>query len=194
MPLAFNSLSHGEIAFGFFNAETDLLILDRYFVFASDFCAEIAEIAGQAADRPIRREWSVYALKNEDIGNLTAAIHRIDLRGFIGDVYSLFPFPADTHEFAQNPESDKTRGVVTETIERYCRPSTITFAVDAAGSTVEIGDYMFSREEFHELLKCVWIGGYPNWKHGIRPDYVTGMMESIAASHHPLFKGMTSFI
>ena len=29
MPLAFESLSHGTIAFGFFNIESDLLLLDR---------------------------------------------------------------------------------------------------------------------------------------------------------------------
>ena len=34
MPLAFESLSHGTIAFGFFNIESDMLILDRYFLFA----------------------------------------------------------------------------------------------------------------------------------------------------------------
>jgi hypothetical protein len=34
MPLAFESLSHGIIAFGFFNIESDMLILDRYFLFA----------------------------------------------------------------------------------------------------------------------------------------------------------------
>jgi hypothetical protein len=34
MPLAFESLSHGTIAFGFFNIESDMLLLDRYFLFA----------------------------------------------------------------------------------------------------------------------------------------------------------------
>ncbi|MGD2186296.1 MAG: hypothetical protein PVI71_09215 [Desulfobacterales bacterium] len=31
MPLAFESLSHGSIAFGFFNIETDMLLLENYF-------------------------------------------------------------------------------------------------------------------------------------------------------------------
>ena len=43
MPLAFDSLSHGKIAFGFFNIETDLLLLNRYFFFASDFCRCLVE-------------------------------------------------------------------------------------------------------------------------------------------------------
>jgi hypothetical protein len=37
MPLAFESLSHGAIAFGFFNIETDFLLLERYFFFADSF-------------------------------------------------------------------------------------------------------------------------------------------------------------
>lgn len=38
MPLAFESLSHGTIAFGFFNIESDMLLCDRYFLFADEFC------------------------------------------------------------------------------------------------------------------------------------------------------------
>jgi len=38
MPLTFESLSHGTIAFGFFNIESDMLLCDRYFLFADDLC------------------------------------------------------------------------------------------------------------------------------------------------------------
>jgi hypothetical protein len=38
MPLDFESLSHGTVAFGFFNIESDLLLLERSFFFASEFC------------------------------------------------------------------------------------------------------------------------------------------------------------
>jgi len=37
MPLAFESLSHGTIAFGFFNIASDMLLLEHYFLFATDF-------------------------------------------------------------------------------------------------------------------------------------------------------------
>ena len=33
MPLTFDSLSHGKVAFGFFNIESDMLLLDHYFFF-----------------------------------------------------------------------------------------------------------------------------------------------------------------
>jgi len=39
MPLAFDSSSHGKIAFGFFNIETDMLLLENYFIFATQFCS-----------------------------------------------------------------------------------------------------------------------------------------------------------
>jgi hypothetical protein len=32
MPLAFDTLSHGKIAFGFFNIESDMLLLEQYFL------------------------------------------------------------------------------------------------------------------------------------------------------------------
>jgi hypothetical protein len=31
MPLAFESLNHGTIAFGFFNIDSDMLLLEKYF-------------------------------------------------------------------------------------------------------------------------------------------------------------------
>jgi hypothetical protein len=194
MPLAFNSISHGEIAFGFFNIETDLLLLDTYFIFASDFCNHVAAMAEGRPGSDLRMEWEVYRLKEEQIGSLAGAIHGVDLRGFIGDVYRLFPFPRDMEAFAQNPEGAGTQSIVRKLIERYEKASLVPVVVDATGSTVEIGDYLFSREEFHDLLRYVWGGGYPNWKAGIRPDYLVGMKEKVGASGHPLFDGFWSSI
>lgn len=45
MPLSFPTRDRGPIAFGFFNIETDLLLLEQYFFFACDFCAAIPRIA-----------------------------------------------------------------------------------------------------------------------------------------------------
>jgi hypothetical protein len=44
MPLLFKSVSHGDLAFGFFNIETDMLLLNGYFFFASDFCRHVATL------------------------------------------------------------------------------------------------------------------------------------------------------
>ncbi len=194
MPLAFNSLSHGEIAFGFFNIETDLLLLDTYFIFASDFCQHICLIGDSPFEEPVQMEWEAYILDHGQIGNLAGAIHGIELRGFIGDVYRRFPFPDKAADFKQNPEGFRTRGIVKPIIERYQQSSRVVVVPDAQGATIEIGDYMFSREQFHNLLMYVWLGGYPRWKAGTRPDYVLAMKERIAASHHPLFEGMSPFI
>jgi hypothetical protein len=38
MPISFPSKSHGQIPIGFFNIETDMLLMDRYFFFSTDFC------------------------------------------------------------------------------------------------------------------------------------------------------------
>lgn len=56
MPLEFESLSHGRIAFGFFNIETDMILLNQYFLFAEDFCHSIGwEVfpAGRMISGPI---------------------------------------------------------------------------------------------------------------------------------------------
>ncbi len=45
MPLSFRSESHGDIAFGFFNIESDMLLLENFFFFADVFCKKMIEIS-----------------------------------------------------------------------------------------------------------------------------------------------------
>ena len=120
MPLAFDSLSHGRIAFGFFNIETDMILLEHYFLFAGDFCGHISKSAQAPSNEIYESAWDIYLIeKNADVGNLMGAIHGIDLSGFIGEVYKLFPFPAERENFKQNPEGFKTRPLVEKVIQRY---------------------------------------------------------------------------
>jgi hypothetical protein len=191
MPLAFPSLSHGEIAFGFFNIESDLLLLNNYFLFAGDFCADLSEMASQEPDQQLEMDWDLYILDRKDIGNLGGAINGVDSRGFIGETYRLFPFPQEPHLFRQNPEGYKTREIIETIIKKYAKLSRIAVAADKSGQTIAIGEYRFSRDVFHELLHYVWVGGYPLWKDGVRPDYVREMKTNIMQSVQPLFRGMT---
>lgn len=193
MPLAFQSLSHGEIAFGFFNIESDMVLLNNYFLFAGDFCKYVAELTTRTQDEQLQMDWDLYVLDRKDIGNLMGAINRVDLRGFIGETYRLFPFPREPHLFRQNPEGYRTREIIEAIIEKYVKLSRIAVIVDQSGHTIKIGEYVFTREVFHELLQYVWVGGYPRWKDGARPDYVLEMKTNILHSTHPLFRGMTTF-
>jgi len=190
MPLVFSSLSHGDVAFGFFNIETDMLLLNNYFFFATDFAGYVAEIAEHGSGRPYNGQWHVYVLEDREIGNLMGAIHAIQFRGFIGEVYKTFPFPEEREAFRQNPDSCKTRGTIEEIISRYRQPTTVQVTVDESGDTIDIGDYLFSREGFHALLRYVCVGGYPRWKNDIPPVYVQKMKEQAQNSPHPLFSGL----
>jgi hypothetical protein len=193
MPLSFPSLSHGEIAFGFFNIESDMVLLNNYFLFAGDFCKHLSELAFQAPEKQLQMDWDLYILDRQDIGNLMGAINGTDLRGFIGETYQLFPFPGAPHLFRQNPEGYKTREIIKTLMEKYAKPSRIAVIVDKSGHTVTIGEYEFSRDVFHKLVQYVWVGGYPLWKDGARPDYVLEMKTNISRSTHPLLTGMTVF-
>ncbi len=44
MPLAFASRSHGSVAFGFFNIEIDMLLLEDLFFFADRFCRAVVDL------------------------------------------------------------------------------------------------------------------------------------------------------
>jgi len=103
MPLSFESVSHGALAFGFFNIETDMLVLNDYFFFASDFCRHVTDLARQQSDQPYRSAWSVHVMPHEAIGNLHGAIAGTDLSGFIGEAYRLLSLSKRGCSFQAKP-------------------------------------------------------------------------------------------
>jgi hypothetical protein len=180
MPLTFDSLSHGTIAFGFFNIESDMLLCDRYFLFADDFCRYVGDMAGSAGGSIYRASGTVQLIEAaEEIGDLMGAIHGVRFTGFIGELYRRFPFPRLPEEFKQNPEGAQTQSLVTEIISRYGKAQEIVVAADQKTMQVELGVYRFSHIQFQELLKYVWRGGYPRWKNEVRPAYVSNMKKQI---------------
>ena len=191
MPLAFESLSHGTIAFGFFNIESDMLLLDRYFMFAEDFCRYTEKIAKNSGGQPYNACWPIQFIEAlEDIGDLMGAIHGVRFTGFIGEVYRRFPFPRQNEDFKQNPEGFQTRSLVSGIIEKYAQPREIPVTISSENSEIEIGVYRFNRVQFQELIKYVWRGGYPRWKDEIRPGYVTGMRNNIMQNRSGIFGGI----
>jgi len=192
MPLEFDTLNHGKIAFGFFNIETDMILLEHYFFFAQEFCGHISESARVPSNETYESSFDLYLIENHtDRGNLMGAIHGVDLRGFIGEVYKLFPFPAESKKFKQNPEGFKTRIRVEKLIQEYGQKATIQFLIPATGNQIDIGDYLFNRTPFQGLIKYVWMGGFPRWKDGIGPDYVLEMKQAIEQSKRPVFNGLS---
>jgi len=175
MPLAFQSTSHGTIAFGFFNIEIDMLLLDRLFFLAGDFCAAViglardgaAEIQGWRIEDPSR------------IGNLHGAIAGDDLSGFIGVGYERFPFPADPAGFKQSPEGSANNAWAAELIAGFGSAETIALRWDRQAGQVCIAELVFAEPGFGELVGYVDRGGYPRWRDGQRPAHVRAMMQSL---------------
>jgi hypothetical protein len=191
MPLAFESLSHGTIAFGFFNIESDMLLLDRYFMFAEDFCGYTEKIAKNSDGQPYNACWPIQFIgAMEDIGDLMGAIHGVRFTGFIGELYRRFPFPRQDEDFKQKPEGFETQSLVSEIITKYAQPREISVAISPECGEVEIGVYRFNRVQFQELIKYVWRGGYPRWKDEIRPGYVTKMRNNILQNRTGIFEGI----
>ena len=191
MPLAFETLSHGTIAFGFFNIESDMLLCDRYFLFADDFCTYVEDMAENAGEQFYRASWKVQVIDEaEDIGDLMGAIHGVRFTGFIGELYRRFPFPQQPQEFKQNPEGAQTRSLVTEIISKYAQTQEVQVTVDNEKMETEIGIYRFTRNQLQELLKYVWRGGYPRWKNEIRPAYVSEMKNKVMLNRTGVFNNI----
>jgi len=190
MPLEFESISHGKVAFGFFNIETDMILLNYYFLFAQDFCRYIVQ-AAEKNDDTYKASWEVYPIeKGAEIGNLMGAIHGIDHTGFIGEVYTLFPFPAKREAFKQNPEGFRNRAIIEKLIQKYAKRVDISFFVDQKNNKISIGQYVFTKTVFQELIKYIWVGGFPRWKDEIRPEYVMTMKRTIEESDNLLFEDL----
>jgi len=191
MPLAFESLTHGTIAFGFFNIESDMLMCDRYFFFADYFCENLKKIADWDENRFNRTQWPVWFIESAaDIGDLMGAIHGVRFSGFLGELYRRFPFPQNPADFKQNSHGYETQSQVCEIIAPYGRILEIDVAISPGGSEIKMGHYEFSRDQFQELVKYVWYGGYPRWKNETRPAYVTTLKEKIMKSPKGIFKDL----
>jgi len=191
MPLAFSSLNHGTIAFGFFNIDTDLLLLEHHFLFADDFCSCLKLIAEQSEKGSFEKSWEAYSIdRPQDIGDLMAAIHGIRFTGFIGEVYSHFPFPRNEQDFKQKPEGHRNREAVEKIINKCGARRKILISGDAENETVAVAEYLFGKGVFHRLIEYVWLGGYPRWRDGVRPDYVLEMKKNLERSSGWLFRGL----
>jgi len=190
MPLAFHSLSHGEVAFGFFNIDTDMMLLDVHFFFADDLSVVLGDMASGSDDDVTRVRLNAYTLDAVLIGNLMGAIRGMDLRGFIGEVYRRFPFPAEEEKFRQRPEGFRNRAIIEEIVKKYAGMRPIDILADGVRNTVDFGGYLFDREGFHALILYLWEGGYPRWRDGLRPAYVMEMKEMIKKSESRLFAGL----
>jgi len=187
MPLSFESKSHGPITFGFFNIETDMLLMANLFFFAPEFCEAINSIAKQEGDTSFQTTLQTYAIQNkESIGDLMGAIHKVRYSGFIGEVYTKFPFPDNMKGFKQKPHGANNRDQLKILIGKYAEPQEIMIIVDTKKQEVCIGEYEFSHNDFKELVQYVWEGGYPQWENQVRPDYVSAMMAEVEKSKHPL--------
>lgn len=189
MPLGHRTLSHGIVAFGFFNIDSDCLLLNNYFFFASDFCAWVKEWAEQGP--PAEGSQTIYVINNQhDVGNLRWAMQGYAHPGFISEVYERFPFPQDPEGFKQQPEGWQVRGEVEPLLQKYAVVEDMKVVFDQDKGLVFLGEYLFDRPGFRELLDYVWRGGMPMWRNGTRPQYVLDMIEAVRHSPHWPFQGM----
>ena len=189
MPLAFESLSHGTIAFGFFNIDSDMLLLEKYFLFGSEFCKHISDMAENCDEDQFESRWPVYTIEDRaQIGDLMGAIHGIRFTGFIGEVYRRYPFPEKPEAFKQKPEGYQSQALVRDMISNYAVQILLRVDANNRALEVDIGEYKFSRKTFQELVTYVWRGGHPRWRDGIRPDNVLDMKDNIASHPRGLFE------
>jgi hypothetical protein len=176
MPLAFESTSHGRLAFGFFQIESDMLLLDRLFFFADSFCQAVARLA--AGQEPVALPgWRIDDPRQ--IGDLHAAIAGQVLSGLIGATYRRWPFPREPEAFRQNPDGHQTQAEVRDMISRFGQAQDLALRWQRPLGKIWVQEYGFSEHEFARLVTYVDRGGHPRWKDGRRPDYVEDLVAEL---------------
>ncbi len=176
MPLAFESESHGTITFGFFNIESDMLILDRHFFFASDFCLTICELIKEGEETTSGISLKGYMIETPaEIGDLHGGISGTHYSGFIGESYKRYPFPKSSVDFKQQTSGFKTRSVFEQMMQSFGSHYDLILELDNQKKQVKIGPYLFTQQNFSHLIQYVINGGYPGWSGDIAPDYVIKM-------------------
>lgn len=180
MPLAFESLSHKTVAFGFFHIETDMLLLEDHFFFADVFCNAVSGLAEHPGNPVFEATWPGYRFTDlANMGDLMGAIHGVRLSGFIGRLYRIRPFPDRPGDFRQKSVGGFSREWVTAEIRRWAVPCRIPFRARFPAGDASIGQFRFSNRVFHELIDYVRRGGYPRWAAGQRPGYVFAMVDAL---------------
>lgn len=183
MPLAFRSASHGTVAFGFFNIETDLLLLDRLLFFADDFCAAVPALRLPEAGPTPRTSLAGWSIADpRRMGDLHGSIAGRARWGFLGAIYERWPFPRDPAAFRQQPEGSRNRAAAAEIAGRFGEPCAIPATRDAARGVVTLGEYAFDAAEFDRMIAYVDRGGWPRWRDEVRPPYVAAMMSALRAA------------
>ena len=187
MPLAFPSKSHATIVFGFFNIESDMLLLNGNFFFADRFCQAVGELDQGSCAEVFETSLPGWLIDDPyKVGNVNAAIQGVDLSGFIGATYRKFPFPKEPQGFKQKPYGAENQAIFSELIEGFGRPQSIRLGWQAADQTVSLAEIVFERETFTQLIGYVDRGGYPRWENEVRPAYVVALMEKLSASKSAL--------
>ena len=108
----------------------------------------------------------------------------------MGEGYKLFPFPKEHGNFKQKPEGFKNRILIEGLIQKFAKRLDIPFVVNQKDDKIGIGEYLFNRASLQELIKYIWLGGFPRWRDGFRPDYVLAMKKMIEQSKNHLFEGL----
>jgi len=176
MPLAFESRSHGTVAFGFFQIESHMVLLQDAFFFADDFCTAVETLAQDTSAN--LAGWRI--TDRVRVGDLHGAIAGRNHEGFIGATYQRWPFPDDPAGFRQNPEGHQTREVVTALVERFGDSEVFALGWNRDNASVNLAEYVFDAPGFRRLIDYVARGGHPRWTDDRQPDYVQRMVARVA--------------
>lgn len=191
MPLGFDTINRGVIAFGFFNIESDLLLMHQHVLWCRDFCELIIDLSKTEPHKLFQswlKTWFVPTF--QDLGDLHGSIAGSSHYGLIGETYRRWPFPRDMADFKQKPAGAAPKEEVQAIVDRFTTAQELDVRADPETAVLTIGPYQFNPDQTRALADYVWRGGMPGWLNGERPDYLWEAMADWREALSPFVAGM----
>jgi hypothetical protein len=194
MPLLFNSLSHGAVSFGFYNIETDGLLLGEHFFFCTDFCSAMIELFEKPLEQDANSTFPGHVFDDpQRIGNLKGAMTNSSRHtSYFGELYRMWPFSEAPGAFRQKLHCFKNRERTLALLESMSTPVELQVTREPYFQQVAIGSYHFSGRELVRLLQYVVRGGYPTWEdheESQLPDPLRALCQHLAQHEESLMGG-----
>ena len=171
--------SHGDIETGFYASFMQLSRFGRY-VFPTK---SLIDLFRQLAKKPEARSAQLLTYTLEDFWERdTDYVSMLQAQ--------LRSEPVDTGNTNETIDSlvikSVNEGAERDSLELPIRGEVVGIVISSGGETVQVGDYVVSREHFGRFAWYVANGGLFGWKEV--PDFAKGAKRDLRYARHPIYK------
>jgi hypothetical protein len=182
--------SHGEVEAGFFSIFTQFARLDDY-AFAT---RHICKLLRQFAEDPTVRQGRLLSYSLEKFWQRQAEFFQHTMEILLGQLMTAdtqgrpptaVQYSEENQERIARLQSDIS---MEDDIDLYNEGTVIPVQISDDGSMVSVGAYQIAAPHFSRMAVYLAHGGIVGWMADRKPDFAEPTLQSIRASHHPIYE------